>query len=95
MRRAAVSIPANIAEGCYLGGRAQANSLRIALGSAGELDYYILLASDLELLSPSDHTTFATEISGVKAVITGFLKVVNASIDAQRNRKRYTGQDKR
>lgn len=36
MRRAPVSIPANIADGCYRGQRSLAQSLRIALGSAGE-----------------------------------------------------------
>ena len=48
MRRAASSIPANIAEGCCHGGEPTlARHLRIALGSAGELEYYIILAADL------------------------------------------------
>lgn len=34
MRRAAVSIPANIAEGCYRSQRSLAHSLTVALGSA-------------------------------------------------------------
>ena len=49
MRRAASSIPANIAEGCCHGGEPTlARHLRIALGSAGELEYYIILAADLK-----------------------------------------------
>jgi four helix bundle protein len=45
MRRAAVSIPANIAEGYGRGGDAEfARFLQIASGSAAELQYQILLA---------------------------------------------------
>jgi four helix bundle protein len=80
MRRAAVSIPANIAEGCYRGQRSLAHSLRIALGSAGELEYFIILASDLKLLRGSHSMMLAKEISDVKAVVTGLLKAVTASI---------------
>ena len=42
VRRAAVSIPANIAEGVLSGRqRSLAQFLRIALGSAAELEYYV------------------------------------------------------
>jgi four helix bundle protein len=83
MRRAAVSIPANIAEGCYRGQRSLAQSLRIALGSAGELEYYVILAGDLKLLSESDRKIMAADVSEVKAVTTGFMKAVNAAIEAE------------
>ena len=53
LRRAAVSTAANLAEGC---GRNSDPELRrfarIALGSAAELEYYLLLAEHLELLAP-------------------------------------------
>jgi four helix bundle protein len=83
MRRAAVSIPANIAEGCYRGQRSLAQSLRIALGSAGELEYYVLLAGDLKLLAEADRKSLAKEVSDVKAVVTGLLKSVKASLDSE------------
>ena len=73
----------NIAEGCYRGQRSLAQSLRIALGSAGELEYYVILAGDLKLLSESDRKIMAAEVSEVKAVTTGFMKAVNAAIDAE------------
>lgn len=51
MRRAAVSIPANIAEGCGKdGGSDFARFLQIAAASASELEYHLLLANDLGLL---------------------------------------------
>ena len=77
VRRAAVSAPANIAEGCYRDTkRAQAQSLRIALGSAGELQYYVILATDLKLISEADANTLMTEVSDVKRVIAGLLRAV-------------------
>ncbi len=92
MRRAAVSIPANIAEGCYRGQRSLAQSLRIALGSVGELEYYVILAGDLKLLSESDRKLLAAEVSEVKAVTTGFMKSVNAAIEAEDKAARRSTQ---
>ena len=49
LRRASSSIPANIAEGCGRDGDAELKRfLNIALGSACEVDYFILLASELD-----------------------------------------------
>lgn len=55
MRRAASSIPSNIAEGCGRNSQAQfTRFLNIAFGSASELEYQILLSKDLGLLIPID-----------------------------------------
>ena len=51
MRRAAISIPANIAEGFKKRGRSdKARLMNIAQGSLEELRYYYLLAGDLGYL---------------------------------------------
>ncbi|MGH9411138.1 MAG: four helix bundle protein [Vicinamibacterales bacterium] len=51
MRRAAVSIPANIAEGFKRRGRAdKARQMNIAQGSLEELRYYFVLCADLGYL---------------------------------------------
>jgi four helix bundle protein len=56
MRRAASSLGMNIAEGCGRAGSAELRQfLRIAVGSATELDYQLLLARDLKLLKESDY----------------------------------------
>lgn len=50
-RRASVSIPANIAEGCGKNSNNDfANFLNIALGSVNEVEYYFLLSKDLNYL---------------------------------------------
>ena len=52
IRRSAVSIPSNIAEGCGRGTDADFRRfMQMALGSASELDYQLLLANDLGMLS--------------------------------------------
>ena len=56
MRRAAFSIPSNIAEGCGRPSNAElAHFLHIALESASELEYFLLLARDLQLLTAKGH----------------------------------------
>jgi four helix bundle protein len=51
LRRAAISIPANIVEGCARQSRADyARFLDIALGSAAEADYLLDLCARLDLL---------------------------------------------
>jgi four helix bundle protein len=53
LRRAAVAIPANLAEGAAKRGRREFRRfLDIALGSIGELTYLLQLARDLEYLTP-------------------------------------------
>ena len=48
LRRSSASIPANIAEGCARMGDAEfARFCFIAMGSASELEYHILLVKDL------------------------------------------------
>ena len=54
IRRAAVSVPANMVEGYALGTAKQfLRALRIALGSAAELETHLTIARDLKLVEPS------------------------------------------
>ena len=73
VRRSAVSIPANIAEGCGRGGNAElARFLRIAMGSASELEYHVVLARDLALLTAADADGLARQITEIKKMLTSF-----------------------
>ena len=80
MRRAAVSIPSNIAEGC---GR-DSNSdfmrfLHIAFGSASELEYQWLLAHDLGFLAEPTYNELNVEITDCKRMLTALIRAVQTS----------------
>ena len=56
LRRCSASIPANVAEGCGRNSDPDfARFCSIAMGSASELEYHLLLAKDLKLLNLKDH----------------------------------------
>ncbi len=79
IRRSCVSIPANIAEGCGRGGdREFGRFLQIAMGSASELEYHLLLASDLKFLDGSNYERLATEATEVKRMLTSLIQKLNA-----------------
>ncbi len=74
MRRAAVSIPSNIAEGKAIGGRGYLRHLRIALGSEAELQTQIELAVRLRLLGRSEADKLLSETSEVGRMLSSLLK---------------------
>ena len=79
IRRACASIPANVAEGCGRGSDAEfARFLQIAMGSASELEYHLLLARDLNLLNSSDYNQLAREVTEVKRMLTSFTQKLTA-----------------
>ena len=79
IRRAAVSISANIAEGCGRNGEAEfARFLQIAMGSASELEYHLLLAQDLGYLATIQGKDLASEVVEVKRMLTSFIQKLNA-----------------
>lgn len=76
MRRAAVSIPANIAEGF---GRRQAKDkcrfYNIAEGSAEELKYLLRLARDLEYLR--DVREYRRQLDGISSMLRRLIDVIS------------------
>ena len=70
IRRATASFPANIPEGCGRGGDAEfARFLQIAMGSASELEYHLLLANDLEMLNKESHLALESRVAEVKRML--------------------------
>jgi four helix bundle protein len=73
LRRAAASVPANLSEGCGRSSPADlARFCSIAMGSASELEYHLLLAKDLKIIKNSDHDPIAQQVSEVKRMLTAF-----------------------
>jgi four helix bundle protein len=82
LRRAAVSVGANLAEGC---GRRTSNELarfvKIAMGSASELDYHLLLCRDLGFMNEGDFTRTSSDLTEVRKMLTSFLNRVEEQIE--------------
>lgn len=77
MRRSCSSIPMNIAEGCGRGTPADfARFLQMAMGSASELEYQLLLARDLEYLPPEDYHTLDRGVVEVKRMLAALIQTV-------------------
>jgi four helix bundle protein len=77
LRRAVSSIPANIAEGAAQASDAQFNRyLLIAIASANEAEYHLLLAKDLDAISTRDFAVLEARVGVVKGMLAGLRKRV-------------------
>jgi four helix bundle protein len=83
MRRAVTSIPANLAEGrCRRSDRDFSRFVGIALGSASEVEYLLLLARDLEFLPPPAYATLSEQAEEVKRMLSALYDRLCSSGDA-------------
>ena len=77
LRRAALSIPANIAEGA---GRATdkdfAKFLQIAIASSTELEYHLEFAADAGIMARQEFTSRQREVIEVRRMLVGLLRRV-------------------
>jgi len=79
IRRSCISIPANIAEGCGRSGEAELNRfMGIAMSSASELEYHLLLAHDLDYLKSKEYEQLVAEVSEIKRMLTAYIKKLRA-----------------
>ena len=79
MRRSSASIGMNIAEGCCRKGNIEMGRfLQIAMGSASELEYQLLLAHDLEYLQNPDYEKLSTQAVEVKRMLSSLMQKVKA-----------------
>jgi len=77
IRRSCVSIPANIVEGCGRNSDPEfARFLSIAMGSATELEYHLLLAKDLGILGQTDYENLNKSLIGIKQMLNNFIKKI-------------------
>ncbi len=79
MRRAAVSIPSNIAEGAARNGKKEfVQFLYIALGSLSELETQIIIAKRLQYISDVD--SMLDECSAIKKLLNGLINSLTKKI---------------
>ena len=79
IRRSAASVAANLAEGCGRRGDAELSRFcSMALGSASELEYHLLLAKDLKLLRPGVHEELGQRTTEVKRMLTVLIQKLKA-----------------
>jgi four helix bundle protein len=79
MRRSCSSIAANLAEGCGRNGEAElARFSSIALGSASELEYHLLLARDLNFLKSDDYERLDESAAELKRMLTALILKLKA-----------------
>lgn len=80
MRKSSSSIPTNIAEGCGRTGDAEfGRFLQIAMGSASELEYELILSRDLHYLSLNEYEDLQHDTVEVKRMLTPFIGKLRAA----------------
>jgi four helix bundle protein len=89
IRRAAASIGANIAEGAAKESDADfSRFLQISLGSACEVENFLLLASELKFVNLDAETDLLAQLMSLKKQLTRFIQFLNNKVSATRR----TGQ---
>jgi four helix bundle protein len=79
LRRAAVSIPANISEGSRRGSDADmARFCHIALASAAEAEYFLILAGDLKFLPDANRESLNQKVQEVMRMLNGLIRSLKA-----------------
>lgn len=87
LKRAAVSVPTNIAEGAKrIFRRDYARFLNIAEGSLREVEYLVVLSADLELCDSADTADLLTEIERTSRMLASLRKAVQRA-DPSRGRR--------
>ena len=80
IRRASMSIPTNIAEGCGMNTDKEfTRYLQFAMGSASETEYQLILARDLEFIPKDSYEMLHNNVEEVKRMLASLLKTLRAS----------------
>ena len=87
-KRAASSIPANIAEGCGRDSSADfARFLQIAQGSASELEYHLLFARDLGFVNPQGYEEAQSKLTRIRKMLTCLIQWVPSGSKASQTHR--------
>lgn len=73
MRKAATDIPAYISEGCGKANDSEfSRAIAAAVAVAYRLEYYALMAKDLEFIGPEILGPYESELTEIKKMLNGF-----------------------
>lgn len=76
IRRSALSIPANIAEGCgRLTDKENRQFFQVSLGSLHETEYYLLFCKDLNYINDKVYTELNNIIIEIKRMLIKLIKI--------------------
>ena len=80
LRRAVVSIPSNISEGCgRYGSKELKQFMSIAMGSANEVGYQLLLSKDLGYISEDNYNNLEVEIDEIQKMLASYIRRLSES----------------
>lgn len=83
LRRSSASVPANLAEGCARGGDGEfARFCLIAMGSASETEYHLLLAKDLGILNLDDYDRLSRRTIEVRRMLNRLIQKVRPTANS-------------
>ena len=75
VRRSCSSIAANLAEGCGRYGNGEFDRFcSIAMGSASQLEYHLLLARDLNLINPAKYYELSQRTTEIKRMLASLIQ---------------------
>ncbi len=81
LRRSAVSIGANLAEGCGRQTNPEfARFVKVSMGSASELDYHLLLSRDLGFLETETYDRAAKSLTEVRKMLSSLLSTIELEV---------------
>jgi four helix bundle protein len=84
LQRCAASVPANIVEGTACSSdRETIRFLVIARRSAAETEYFLLMARDIELLSPEDYAKLYDLVVEVQRMLNSFISTLRHRLRQQ------------
>jgi four helix bundle protein len=88
MRRAAVSVTTNIVEGSARRGTAEyVNFINVARGSASEVSYLVLLASELGYLSPKASQLLGSKCENLIPQLESLIQKLAAMVKTEKGRR--------